>query len=192
VDTEIAGFRGVDIAPFRQQMTPVERKKMLREKFPSTAHLNWSAAFDNDIDLLGHVLRDILRLDMAPLQSGRRPGLEEVEARPSLDRLLGRDPTDHPYSLLPFPATFRLLADGRSLRSLASKVGMAKSTVQRLRTGVEAPTPEEMERIAKSFHKQPAYFLEYRVQSITASIFDALGEDPETSIGFYERMWQAR
>lgn len=191
MEPEVAGYRGVDIAAFRQEMSPADRKRLLREKFPSTAQLNWEKAFDSDIDLLGHMLRDILKLDMAVQgAAGRRPGLEEDEARPSLDRLMGRDPTSHVYSVLPFPATFRLLVGKRSLRAMAAKVDMPKTRIHRLLNGTEVPNPQEMERIAAAFHKQPSYFVEYRVQAIAATIFTVLRQEPEASIGVYERLWQ--
>lgn len=172
-------------------MTSAERRQLLHDKFPSVAQLNWDKAFDNDIDLLGHLLRDILKLDMAlPGAAGRRPGLEEDEARPSLDRLMGRSPTSHVYSVLPFRATFELLMNGRSYRAMESKLGMPKTRVFRLLRGLDTPNTQDMELIAKAFKKQPSYFVEYRVQAIAASVYAALGEQPETSIGVYERLWQ--
>lgn len=191
MDPEVAGYRGVDIAVFRQEMTPADRKRLLHEKYPSTAQLNWERAFDSDIDLLGHMLRDILKLDMAePGAAGRRPGLDENESRPSLDRLMGRDPTSHVYSVLPFPATFRLLIGKRSLRAMRAKVDIPLTRIHRLLAATVAPSPQEMERIAAAFAKQPSYFVEYRVQAIAATIFAALGTQPEASIGVYERLWQ--
>ncbi len=191
MEPEIAGYRGVDIAGFRQEMTAAERKQLLHDKFPSTAQLNWEKAFEGDIDLLGHMLRDILKLDMAVEgAAGRRPGLDEDESRPSLDRLMGRDPTSHVYSVLPFPATFRLLVGTRSLRAMQAKVGIPKTRIHRLLAGTECPHTQEMERIAAVFNKQPSYFVEYRVQAIAATIFSALQTQPETSIGVYERLWQ--
>lgn len=172
-------------------MSSVDRKRLLHEKFPSIAQLNWEKAFDQDVDLLGHLLRDILKLDMADRgAAGRRPNLEEDEARPSLDRLLGRDPTSHIYSVLPFPATFRLLIGKRSQRAMAAKLGFPKTRIHRLSVGIESPTVQEMEHVAKMFDKQPSYFVEYRMQSIANSVLAALGERPETTIGVYERLWQ--
>jgi hypothetical protein len=191
VEPVIAGYRGVDISCFAEPLTPAERKRLLQEKFPSTAQLNWEVAFDQDIDLLGHLLKDILKKDMAVVgAAGRRPGLEEDEARPVLDRMMGRDPTNHVYSTLPFPATFALLIGERSRRAMQAKVGISKTRIGRLLRGTELPGVQDMERIAAAFHKQPSYFVEYRVQAIASTVFKALGAAPELSIGVYERLWQ--
>lgn len=166
---------------------------MIAEKFPSTQSLDWGKAFDNDTDLLGHVLRDILKMDMAvPGQPGRRPGLDEKAAAPALDRMMGRDYCDRPYSMLSFAKTLELLAGDRTLRSLEAKVGISKSTLHLLLQGREEPTLDVMERVAKAFNKSPSFFFEYRVLTIAAAIHSGLEKAPEASVRVYEKLWQSR
>lgn len=180
------------LAQFKGPMTSKERKDKIHEVFPSTASLNWEKAFDRDPDILGRMLRDILKLDqLVPGRPGPRKTLDQNKAQPELDRMMGKDPTERPYSLLPFSATLRLLLGKRSMRSAQSKLGLSKSKIHRFLTDEAEPTAGEIELIAKAFGKAPSYFLEYRVRSITSSIHQALEAAPESSIPLYEKMWQA-
>ncbi len=191
---ELVGFRQVDMTPFRQKMSSQDRRQMIAEKFPSTQHMDWDKAFENDMDLLGHLLRDILKLDMAiPGQAGRRPGLDEKEATPAFDRLLGRDYCDRPYSLLPFAKTMALLADSRTLRSLEVKVGISKSRLHRLLQGKQQPELAEMEKIAKIFDKAPSFFVEYRALVVRNAINSHMAAaEPEVTVRVYEQLWHAK
>lgn len=188
-----AGNRGVDISVFADKMPPEQRHTMIGERFPSTVRLDWRKAFDNDIELLGRILRDILKLEMVtPGRPGPRPGVDRTQGEPILDKMLGKDPTDRPYTVLPFPQALRLLMAGRSLRHFQCKIGKSKSELHRLLKGSEPPTVGDMEHIAGVFGKQPSYFLEYRVKTITMAIGSQLLEEaPDVSIRVYERLWQA-
>jgi hypothetical protein len=182
----------VDLSEFAGHMSAAERTRLMQERFPSTRNLNWDKAFANDVELLGRLLRDILKVDMAvPGRPGPRPGLDRVRAQPLLDEVLGRDPTDHPYALLEFPQAFRLLIGNRSIRHAQTKLGMSKSRIHRLLRGIDEPSQAEMEHIATVFGKQPSYFLEYRVIRITRAIYSHLAEEPDVSIRVYERISQA-
>lgn len=181
--------------------TEERRMALLRQRFPSTASLRWQAAFDHDIELLGRMLRDILKLDRAtPGRHGPRPGLDRVRDMPALDRLRGLDPTRHPYSLLPFRDAFALLIEGRSIRSAANKLGMAPSRIYRLKEGLGAPpSMQEMEDIAARFGHHPSFFAEYRAWAIQEAVREAMADQLERarsekderdlSVVLYERLW---
>lgn len=191
-ESHVVGFREVDIAPFKRRMSEEERMALLHQKFPSAVNLNWKKAFDNDPDLLGHVLQDLLKLGgVIPGKSGRRPGLDPARAEPELDRMLGRDPTSRPYTLLPFPEAFSLLLGGRSLRSAENKIGMPKTRLHRLLKGETDPSAEEMEAIAKAYGKSASYFLEYRMRAIASEVFTQLSRQPEVTVRVYEKIWHA-
>lgn len=165
---------------------------MIAEKFPSTTSLNWGKAFDNNIELLGRILRDILRVDIPTTgRPGPRPSLDRTQSMPDLERLLGRDPNAHPYTVLPFHDAFRQLVGNRSTRALQNKLGMSKSHVHRLLHGKVKPTQAEMERLAGVFDRQPGYFAEYRVNKIAEAIGLHLVDEPEVSIRVYEKMTHA-
>lgn len=158
--------------------------------FPSTVNMRWAAAFSADADLLGRVLRDILKAEKAvPGRHGPRPGLDFVGDMPALDRLRGLDPSRRPYSLLPFAEAFGLLLGGRSVRNAARRLEMTPTRIHRLRSGKATPTMAEMEAIAAAFDKHPAYFREYRTWAIHVAVVDALDRQPDVSVTFYERLW---
>lgn len=164
---------------------------LLRERYPSVTSLRWRVAFDHDIELLGRILRDILKLDRPiPGRHGPRPGLDRVRDMPALDRLRGLDPTRHPYSLLPFADAFGLLLAARSIRSAANKLGMTPSRIYRLKEGLGTPpTMQEMEHIAARFDHHPSFFSEYRSWAIREAVVEALGRQPDVTIAVYERLW---
>lgn len=110
---------------------------------------------------------------------------------PDLERLLGRDPNAHPYTVLPFPEAFRQLVGNRSTRALQNKLGMSKSHVHRLLHGQRKPTQAEMERLAGVFNRQPGYFAEYRANKIASAVGLQLVDEPEVSIRVYEKIAQA-
>lgn len=199
------GPRGVDLAEFealtaRRDALPfneraaveAQRTVLLRRRFPSVANLRWEVAFANNPDLLGNVLRDILKLGNAEAgRHGPRPGLDRGRDMPALDRLRGLDPTRHPYSLLAFPEAFGLLLAGRSLRHAAGMLGLPYSRIYRLKQGLgAAPTMQEMELVAERFGHHPSFFSEYRVGAIHQAVLEQLDRQPETSISVYERLWQ--
>jgi hypothetical protein len=186
------------LEPFRdataRKVSWDERNAMIRQHFPS---VTWGQAelvkaFDRDIELMGRILRDVLKAGQAvPGRPGPRPALDVAKAKPVLDRMMGRNPADTPYSTLPFPDAFALLVGDRSLRAVAYRCALQKDTVHRLLRGDIAPTGEWMEKIAKGFHKSPSWFLEYRIGVIAAAIVHGLTNAPDQSVRSYEALWHA-
>lgn len=161
-----------------------ERARLIRSQFTAVAQPNVSHELRSDIDLLGRILRDILKADQAtPGRDGPRPGLDYEKGVETLRQLLGQD-----YSTLPFDRSFRLLAGKASLTSLARKTGISRSRVHRLLTGVDEATVDDMQSIANAFGKDVAWFGEYRSMFITASLYDRLLSSPETNIGIYRKL----
>lgn len=190
--------RDVDLSDFDALPRPVggqpvpERGRLMIRRFPSTATLNWQRAFANDPDLLGRLLRDILKLDrVVPGRHGPRPGPDPLRDGPTLDRIRGLDPGRHPYSLHPFPVAFAHLVAGRSVRAVAAKVrDMSPTRVYRLLRGEVNPTAADMEAVAAAFKRHPSYFVEYRVRSIHAALLEQLERDPQGSIRVFEQLYQ--
>jgi transcriptional regulator with XRE-family HTH domain len=169
----------------------LEWRRAAQDQFPSIANLQWQKAFSNNPELLGTLLRDILKAEKRePGRHGPRPGLDRVLDAAALDRLRGLDPARHPYSRLPFPEAFAHLVGKRSVRSVAARVEMPPARVQRLKAGTAQPTMADLERIAERFDHHPSYFVEYRIWTIHRLVVDELRRQPEVSITFYERVWQ--
>jgi Helix-turn-helix len=184
------------LSSFVGKMSWDERLDLIRKTFPSTHGATyggetwWKKAFDADKKFMGGILRDVLKSEQAvPGRPGPRPALDVPRALPSIDRLMGKDPTNRPYCLLPFVEAMALLINGRSLRTVARRTDLSTTQLHRLLSGEIAPTGEAMERIARGFNKNPSWFLEYRVGSIAAALVSSLTEAPDKSIGPYEALF---
>lgn len=172
---------------FHKDMSWTERVGVIHKQFPSTTNLDWKKAFDEDLDLFGRIIRDILKLDQVePGRSGPRPALEMMQAHRSLRALSGDD-----YATVPFREAYRALTHGRSLRGLSAKTSLAKSRLHRLMTGEIEPTFDDMEKIAGAFKKHASYFAEWRAGFVTAIVNDRLAQAPEASIVYYDRLAKA-
>lgn len=161
-----------------------ERLKMIYEHFPSTcAKGTWNKAL-SDVDTLGELIRDILRLQQAePGKSGPRPAPDPRKGIRTLRQITGQD-----YSVLSFREAFEVLANGYSLTHLARKTKLSRSQVYRLLRGECAPTPAEMKQIAEGFGKPPAYFTEFRTAFIVATLTSHLDAVPEATVGLYRKL----
>lgn len=171
-----------------RKFTWAERVEMVHEHFPSTQKSSkWVSSID-DMDILGDIVRDILRLDQAePGKSGPRPAPDAKMGVRTLRQITGED-----YSILPFAQAFQILARGMSLTTLARKTYMSRSKLHRLLRGVEQPTPMEMKAVAGVFRKHPAYFFEFRAAYIMAILGDKLEAVPEASITLYQKVIQPK
>lgn len=162
-----------------------ERYELILKEFPSVEAVQWERAF-RDIDLWGRVIKDILRVDQSAetrTGPGPRPVLDEEHSRDRLRQLMGED-----FSYAPFRETFQWLAANRSLRHLATKIGISYVMIHRLLTGERQPDLWQMEQIAKAFNKEPSYFVEYRTSYILGALASQLDKSPETSVDLYKKL----
>lgn len=164
-----------------------ERMAIITEQFPSTVKTEWERAFQNDIELFGRVLRDILKVDQTvPGRSGPRPVLNQVEALARLRQFQGVD-----FSELEFKDSFRALTSTSrgqgSIREIAHRTGLDRNMVHKLMTGTRAPDLFVMEEIAKAYKKNPSYFFEYRMAYVLAALRDRMEISPEITIDLYKR-----
>lgn len=141
------------------------------------------AALHNE-DILGGILRDMLKVDDAPAQRGLRvmPAHELAAARLA-------DLRNGGATTQPFPLALAHLMSGRSQRQVAHKTGISRTVLQRFLHGTEKPTMDEMALIAKGFNKKPWYFHEYRIGLVTQAIADHLASNPEQSIPLAKRLY---
>lgn len=184
-----------DLSPFAvanaRRTTWSERVALVHQRFPSTDMGTdaWVRAFDRDIEMMGAILRDVLKADQAePGRPGPRRGLDAPRATPRLDEWMGKDPTDHPYTNLPFPSAFGILRRSQSLRHVERKTQISRAHLHRLLSGAHPPTLRQMEQIAEAYGKRPSWFLEYRVGAIMSAIAEGFADSPEHSVRIYESM----
>lgn len=169
-----------------RRLTWDERVEQIYEFFPRAKDPDWNHVL-SDLDTLGEVLRDILRLEQAePGKSGPRPAPELRQGMKTLRKWKGDD-----HSIERFPEAFACLAYGYSLTHLSRKVGISRSQVNRLLKGECDPTPHEMNLVARAFGKEPSYFLEFRSAMILAALGARLELVPEATIGLFRKVVKA-
>lgn len=162
-----------------------ERYSIIREHFPVVDQIDWVKAF-KDTDLYGRLWRDILRVDQANEENagqGPRPALDPARARERLRQLMGED-----YSYLPFQESFTILAGDRSVRHLASKVGLGRHLTWNLKNGISEPDLYTMEIVARAFGKDPSYFLEYRIAFVIGAMASRMEQAPEMTVDMYREL----
>lgn len=139
-----------------------------------------------DYDLVGRIMRDVLRIGWEAPKRGQRPPLEWSDGSARLRSLAaeraGRITTK------PFVDAFRDLAQGHTLDSIANATGISRSQVHRLLREQIPPTTTELAVIADHFDKPPTYFHEYRVHLIQTSISEQLTLAPERSVDVLVRL----
>lgn len=158
-----------------------DRLATVHRQYPSTDQRDWSEAL-RDYDLMGALIRDILKVESAPKRRGQRPSLDIEAGEARLRQLWGDE-----WTTLPFAEAFRLLSGSLSRRAVGERVGVPRATVQRLLDGLE-PTGQEMERIAAAFGKPPTYFREYRVGLVCGFLVEYFADAPEASVALAHRL----
>lgn len=165
-----------------------ERYEVVKTQFPSVQSLDWEKVFRSDPTIMGNILNDIIKVQVAPKgRPGKRPALDKEQARDILKQYQGED-----YTLLPFPKAVTRLKQQQSVRQFARKVSMSPTYAYKLMTGAKPPTVEDMELVAEAYGKDPSFFYEYRVAFIATLMVERVDYAPEASIIYYERAMQAR
>lgn len=161
-----------------------ERVELIKKEFPSVVNLDWGKVFSADPGVMGRLVNDILKVDLAdPGRPGKRPSIEEGAASNRLRQLQGDD-----YTVLPFCDAFRILAGERSSRGLANRLDTSHTVVNRLLRGLDSPSASIMEKAAKIFKKDPSYFVEYRLLYVIGIMYRKLETNPEATVGFYKKI----
>ncbi len=153
------------------------------------AEAAWGELFEDDLELMGALLRDVVHLEMNPTRgSGRRHQvIDRADGVAALRRLAGDD-----FSSEEFPVAYRALVGADSLDAVAERVPLSKSQLQRLAAGTKPPTVQELRVIAEAFGKPPWYFTEYRVMLIAEAVTARMARSPETSMAWFARLGLGR
>lgn len=165
-----------------------KRYKEIKEEFPSVAKVDWDTALDFDPTLLSSLLADLLKAEGRRTRPGKRPPLDRQLAETELAKVTSSD-----YSEYPFGVAFKALVHGRSIRNIAHKTGLDRTQVHRLLGGRSGEAPllpsfETMAQIAKSFNRDPSYFLEYRTAHILFALDNFFQENPETATVWFKKL----
>lgn len=161
-----------------------KRANLIHEQFPSVKEVDWNTAFSNDLDLFARVVKDILKADQAgPSRPGPRPSLDYGRASRRLHEMVADE-----FTHLPFTEALPLLAQGRSVRSIAAKTGLNRNHVHRVLTGKMDPDVYTMREVARAFGKKPQFFREYRQIYIVAAIMERLDQVPDADVNIYKKL----
>lgn len=160
-----------------------ENLRKVKQTYPALDSIDWSRALSADSDVFTHVMGDLLKAEGKRSRPGKRPALSRPMAEAELAKLTGSS-----YSEVDFKTAFRALTHGRSIRGIANKCDLQKDHVHRLLNGIVEPSFETMEKVAKAYHKDPSYFLEYRIAFVLLTMDKYLGDSPETATVWYLKM----
>lgn len=170
----------------RQQRKNEEWKKALAvalERYPKLDEEAWLSELQDDVNITGRIIGDILKLQRAeedPHRRGRR-----AVPNVSRDQLWS---LFEAYSTEPFFTTLEKLAEGKSMGQIAVKLNLSKMTLYRYRRGEASPSMEILEQVAKAYNKSPFYFVEYRAMFVAQTIEDMLLANPERSISLFKQV----
>lgn len=173
-----------DATPFKGKMPWNKRAELIKQHFPRSAEVDWKQIFRDDPHVLGRILGDMFKADMAePGRPGKRPSLDPAEAAERFRRVGGDD-----HTMEPFPKALKALQGTKSLRHFARTAGIPKSTLWKLLNGEKEADLETIETVAAHLKKNPSYFVEYRVGYITAVVSHFLEWAPEASVVQYNKI----
>jgi hypothetical protein len=144
------------------------------------ANRNWVDEFTSDLDMMGRIIGDVLKLQKAednPHRRGRRT-VPQI-SRDELWLLF------EGFSTEEFVVALERLTSGKSIRQVANKCKMNHMVLYRLLKGETKPTLESMEQIAQAFNKSPYYFREYRAEVIALAVKKELLDHPNRSIKLF-------
>lgn len=169
-----------------------ERERLVVQVFPETESPPWEDTLADDATL-ERVLEDLLKHeqlvhDRTAGRTGPPRGLDWDRGMQSWKQLTGQD-----YTSLLFHDALRLLArdsDGRahSVRAIAHKTGIARACVDRLIRGIDEPSLEVLEQVARAYGKKPGFFAEWRAHIISRHLVSMLATNPEYSAVVYRKV----
>lgn len=154
--------------------------------YPAVKDVNWESLFTNDLDMVGRIIGDILKLQKAeenPHRRGRRT-VPQVPTDKIWEMFEG-------FSNEPFGEALEKLMEKQTVRQVAIRLNMSHMTLYRLKTGASEPTLEMMEEIAAAFRKPPHYFMEYRAMLLAQVLEQRLMQEPRLSVELFKSIIQA-
>lgn len=162
----------------------LERSQIIHRDFPSIDSLSWEKVLSQDIDLMGIIIRDILKHDQEPTgRPGPRPSLDPDKIQNKLVQIRGED-----FSLEEFPETVDHLRGNMTLLELSKQSEIGVNDIYRTHGRQKEPTLWIMAEIAAFFKKRPEYFLEYRIITVNNYITRKMLQLPTSSINSFKKL----
>lgn len=155
------------------------------DTYPGVKAIDWQTLFAGDLDMVGRIIGDILKLRKAeenPHRRGRRT-VPQVATEEIWEMFEG-------FTSDPFDEALTRLMRGKTVRQVALRLNMSHMTLYRLQTGKAKPSMQVMEEIAAAFNKPPHYFLEYRAMFLAKYLEGQLIAYPRLSIEIFKSIIQ--
>lgn len=153
--------------------------------YPGIKSVNWQELFAGDMDMVGRIIGDILKLRKAeenPHRRGRRT-VPQVAAEEIWEMFEG-------FSSETFEVALTKLMRGKTVRQVAIRLNMSHMSLYRLMKGTAKPTMQIIEDIATAFNKPPHYFVEYRAMFLANYLETQLMAYPRLSIELFKSIIQ--
>lgn len=173
-------------------------KEQLERRFPSLTVLSgpparatkdaWIAVFNVRPDAMHRLLADYIKqVHAKPGRIGQRPMPEEDQV--DFHALVYGESNEEPLVVC-LPKLMRGLGIGA--RTLAERVLLSRTQVQRMLAGEYDPDVDELRRIAAAVRKPPVYFVEYRKSMALAAFLNLIDERPGIATELYRKYLEVR
>ncbi|RTK94019.1 XRE family transcriptional regulator [Candidatus Saccharibacteria bacterium] len=146
-----------------------KKLKYIRGKYPDVNSIDWASIIAGEPGILRAIAGNV-----AGSNYNKKHGISDAT------QLLGTE-----FSELNFVDALNILWGDRSISDMVAKTNISHNKIYNMKRGLREPTFKDMEAIAKAFGKDPAFFLEYRIAKILASIDRYLTSSPETATHWF-------
>lgn len=152
----------------------------LRETYPEIRNIDWARLVSTEPEIFRGIAGDVAKVGV---DKKAKPHSATAQA---YAQLINTD-----YSELPFVEALNILWGDRSINDMTHKTKISKELIYRMKRGLRHPSFEEMEQIARSFGKDPSFFLEYRIGKVLAAIDVYLRRSPEVATVWHSKVVKA-
>ena len=153
----------------------------IRETYPDVRNIDWGEILRTEPEIFRPVAGDVAKSTVSKKDKGIK------SAAQSLAQLTNSD-----YSEVAFVDALNALWGDRSISDMVHKTKISKEIIYHMKRGTRHPSFQEMEQIAKSFGKDPSFFLEYRIGKVLAAIDSYLRRSPETATVWHSKVVKAQ
>lgn len=148
----------------------------VRKSFSEVGSADWASILRENPDVFVALAKSIVK-------KRKKNGSRQVVSARSLDGLNLPE-----YSEEKFHTSFNRLWSNHTIKEMVEITGLTINILQRLKSGERNPSYREMAQIADGFGLDRAFFLEYRIGYVLASVNHFLEDHPETATAWYAKV----
>lgn len=147
----------------------------VRDQYNDMSHVPWGDILRDNPDVFAALAGSVVK-------KKKKKGHKQTETR-SLNALNLPE-----YAEVQFLEAFNVVWGGHTFKEMIEKTGLTVNVLQRLKSGERDPSFEEMSQIATGLGLDKAFFLEYRIGKVLASINVFLENNPETATAWFAKV----